>query len=61
MDGEQNTLQTNVRLPLSLKEWLQRRAKRNRRSMTSELIGLLESVQAKENAPTAATVDASMQ
>lgn len=34
--------QTNVRLPADLKEWLQARAAKARRSLTAELILLLE-------------------
>lgn len=34
--------QTNVRLPLELKEWLRDRAAESRRSVTAELIVILE-------------------
>ncbi|MCG7598422.1 Arc family DNA-binding protein [Halomonas sp. McH1-25] len=36
------TVQTNVRLPVGIKEWLRREAKRNRRSLSAEITYRLE-------------------
>lgn len=50
-----------LRLPAELKEWVTEQAKKERRSVNSWLIVLIESAQRaeKENAPAAATVGAS--
>lgn len=40
-------VQTNVRLPLELKQWLQKQADKSRRSLTSEVILHLEAVRAE--------------
>lgn len=40
--------QTNVRLPADLKDWLKARAVASRRSLTAEVILLLENVKRQE-------------
>lgn len=46
-----------VRMPAELKEWLKRRAERNRRSANGEILALMEQARdaEKENAQPAAT------
>lgn len=39
-------VQTNVRLPTELKQWLQEQAKKSRRSLTAEVVLHLEAAQA---------------
>ncbi|MYZ41427.1 Arc family DNA-binding protein [Achromobacter sp. KS-M25] len=50
-----------LRLPEDLKVWLKRRAVESHRSANAEIVHLLQMQRQKENAPMAATVDASMQ
>lgn len=40
--------QTNVRLPVELKEWLKTRAAKSRRSLTAEVVLLLENVKRQD-------------
>lgn len=49
-----------VRMPPELKDWLKRRAERNRRSANSEILALMEQARTaeKENAPLAGTGEA---
>ncbi len=51
--------QLKIRLPASLKTWLTRRAAANFRSINAETVFLIESARQKEDASTAATVEAS--
>ncbi|WP_439671410.1 Arc-like DNA binding domain-containing protein [Cupriavidus necator] len=55
---KQQDSQMKIRLPLGLKFWLVSQARLNRRSVNAEVVYQLESVKTKENAPTAATVEA---
>ncbi|WP_080418603.1 Arc family DNA-binding protein [Burkholderia ubonensis] len=48
-----------LRLPAELREYLTNQAQKNYRSLNSEIIQRLEASRQKENAPTAATVEAS--
>lgn len=55
---KQKDSQMKIRLPLNLKCWLASQARMNRRSVNAEVVYQLESVKAKECAPTSATVEA---
>lgn len=50
--------QVNFRLPTELRERIKVHARAHRRSVTAEMIVLLELALAKQNAPTAGTVEA---
>jgi hypothetical protein len=54
--------QMKIRLPAALKQWIKKMAERNHRSENSEIVFRLEECKRadsqKENAPTAATVEA---
>lgn len=42
-------VQTNVRLPAELKQWLQQQAKKARRSLTAEVVLHLEAARAADH------------
>lgn len=48
MKDARNAPQTNLRMPLDLKEWLQKKAVGNYRSLTNEIITRLEASRKQE-------------
>lgn len=50
MEGARTLPQTNLRMPVDLKQWLQERATANRRSLNSEIVSRLEDSRKQEEA-----------
>lgn len=44
----QSEVQTNIRLPVDLKVWLQHQARAGRRSLTQEVVGRLEQTRKRD-------------
>ncbi|MFC4727155.1 Arc family DNA-binding protein [Coralloluteibacterium thermophilus] len=53
-DEEQKTIPVQVRLPVDLRDWVRREAKKSLRSMNSEIVYHLRAVKAAEDMKVAA-------